>query len=180
MRGSFKSGKHGLILLLFILAIMGGVYYYLGGFNPVSVEVVPVQPYFLLGKEFSGSHRSDTLRTYFNQMKALRDSLNLSGPVVLIYDQEPQGPRGMVSNFTGLRLESPPRSTAPGYKIRSVRADSVVRISKDCHAALMPNPSKVESLLQDYLQRNGLVPFDYNLELYYPDNRLVIERPLEN
>ena len=160
------------VLLLLLLA----AYTYMGGFKPLKVERVAVNDYHLMGRSFAGSYRSDTIRMYFEEMRSLLDEAGRSDPIVIIYDQEPQGNKGIIKNFIGV-FATDKVYNATNLQIRQVIADSAIRVSKQCHPSLMPNPNKIDRLINDQGGTNSEIP---NIELYYPNNRLVIERPIKN
>jgi|GEM_PF-6162682 len=148
----------------------------LGGFKPLKIERVAVDSYRMIGREFSGSYRSDTIRQYFDEMRQLLEAHNSNDPIIIIYDQEPEGMRGNIKNFVGVFVTSEIKHSKTGLQERVVIADSAVRVSKACHPSLMPNPEKINSYIDAELGDAGESP---SIELYYPDNRLVVERPFD-
>jgi hypothetical protein len=42
----------------------------------------------------------------------------------------------------------------------------------------MPNPDRIDRLIQAYAQANTLTVGESNIEIYHKNNRLVIERPI--
>ena len=173
MGGKLKKPWFWLILLV---AALAGAYAYLGGFNPLQAERVGVSSYHLVGRTFDGSYRSDTIRQYFDEMRTLLQRQQLSEqPVVIIYDQEPQGSQGQIKNFIGIFTRNVTIDPDLRLQSRTISADSALRISKNCHPSLMPNPDKIAALIDKELgSASALTP---NIELYYPNDRLIIERP---
>lgn len=164
------------IFLVMLMAIPV-VYGWLGGFKPLKVEVVPVQNYLFQGRSFEGSYQSDTLQQYFQEMKAFIAQADSKSPIIMIFDQEPQGKRGKVEGFIGVPVAE--RSLqGENWELREIPSREAIRVSKDCHSTLMPNPRKIETLIQEFLEENSRQIRPFNIEFYYPDNRLVIERPL--
>lgn len=154
-------------------------YYFLGGFNPLQIKTVTVDSYYMIGKYFNGSYKSDTIQVYFSEMRDYVKTGTYQGPITIIYDQEPVGSRGMIKSFIGIRLSQATEVLPQDLTTRVIYADHAVRISKDCHSALMPNPNKIAEIINELLINENRIPFDFSIEMYYPNNRLVIEQPLK-
>lgn len=167
----------GYAFILLVIVLLFG-YYKLGGFNPVQAELVQVNNYYLAGRNFQGSYKSDTVRVYFNEMRDYVQEGKVKGQPVIIYDQEPTGKRGHSAMFIGVRLtaQEPP---GPDLEIRPVAATRAIRISKDAHISVMPNPDKIGRKILRYAEENGLEMVGSSIEIYFPNNRLVIEQPVK-
>ena len=165
--------------VIFIILLLTAGYYRLGGFNGLSLETITVNNYDLVGLYFEGSYKSDTVRAYFEKMKGFIDDDRVEGQVVIIYDQEPQGKRGYTKGFIGIRLIEPPLISLHSLEKRFIPTKRSVRISKDAHISVMPNPDKIDRLIIEYADSNDLELSSMNIELYYPNNRLVVERPIK-
>ncbi len=171
-------------LLLAFVVIIPLVYYALGGFKPLKVEVVEVEEYFLIGRDFQGTYSSDTLKQYFNEMKSYLQEGKFQGCIAVIYYQEPEGARGYVQSFVGIKLDEDPSSNE-AQKILSQKELAglivsstpvkVIRVSKDSHSSMMPNPDKIQDRIQSEAARLNVAIRPFNIELYYPNNRLVVE-----
>lgn len=153
-------------------------YYWLGGFNPLQVELVPVDQIYLVGRYFEGRQQSDTIRRYFNEMKEYVQGDTYPGQLVIIYDQEPRGPSGQVKVFVGVRMQKPLKEAAGGLQLRTLEASRAIRISKASHSVVMPNPEDLNKLIADYAREQHLKLRGPSMEIYLPDNRLLVEHPL--
>lgn len=161
----------------FLSVIFLMVYYILGGFSPVTLELVRVNNYQLAGRYFEGSYRSDSIRIYFNEMKTLLQQGRLQGYPVIIYDQEPDGIRGISKSFIGIEL-SDNNSTPGNLEKREMKATEVIRISKDAHISVMPGPNNINKRITRFCQEHDVSPVGPSIEIYHPNNRLVIEQPV--
>ena len=154
------------------------VYYKLGGFSPVTLELVEVNNYHLAGRYFEGSFRSDTIRIYFDEMKSLLQQGRLEGSPVIVYDQEPDGIQGLSRSFIGIALLD--SETIPiDLDKREIMASTVIRVSKDAHISVMPNPTNITKKIARFCQEHHAVPVGPSIEIYQPDNRLIIEQPVQ-
>ena len=162
----------GFLTVIFLIA-----YYLLGGFSPVTLELVQVNNYKLAGRYFEGSYRSDTIRIYFNEMKTLLQQGQLDGYPVIIYDQEPDGVRGLSKSFVGIEL-SDSLALPVNLEKREMRATQVIRVSKNAHISVMPGPNSINKRITRYCQEHNISPVGPSIEIYHPDNRLVIEQPV--
>jgi hypothetical protein len=175
-KSTFRKLLGSTIIVLLILLAFG--YYRLGGLSPVLVETITVDNYHLVGRYFEATYKSDTIRAYFEEMKGyLKDGV-LTGQPVIIYDQEPSGSRGKATGFIGIKLVESPSWSLDNLEKREIPAKRSIRVSKDAHISVMPNPNKIDRLISDYALTHALSIGDLNIEIYHPNNRLVIERPI--
>jgi len=175
-KSTIKKLLGGTIIALLILVAFG--YYRLGGLNPVLVEIITVDNYYLVGRYFEATYKSDTIRAYFEEMKGYLNDSTLTGQPIIIYDQEPSGSRGKATGFIGIKLKESPSYSLDDLEKREIPAKRSIRVSKDAHISVMPNPNKIDRLIKDYALTHALVVGDLNIEIYHPNNRLVIERPI--
>ena len=152
-------------------------YYKLGGFNPVKVELINTDDYHLLGRHFEGNYQSDTVRLYYNQMRDYVQKGTINGFPAIIYDQEPQGARRRAKSFIGVLLDEP--TSIEGLENREINASQAIRVSKEAHISVMPNPDKIERLITSFATENQLTIGPFNIEIFHTENRLVIERPVK-
>ena len=75
-------------------------------------------------------------------------------------------------------LEQNQLSSHEDLEKREIPAKRSIRVSKDAHIAVMPNPDRIDRLIQAYAQDEDLTASELNIEIYYHNNRLVIERPI--
>ena len=165
----------GVFLLLLVIS-WAGVYYIKGGFNKVEVTLVEVENYRMIGRYFEGNYRGDTVRIIFEEMVAYLESQEAEGRPVIIYDQEPDSNGGKIKGFVGILTTYP--TALPGLKEREVSASQSVRVQKDAHISMMPNPDKINELIESFASSQGVELESFNLEIYNPNNRLVVERPI--
>ena len=153
------------------------VYRQLGGFKPVITELVQVKNYQLVGRHFQGSFRSDSIRIYFNEMRSMVKQGELTGQPVIIYDQEPEGARGFSKSFIGILLGDD--DVPPSYlERRTITASKAIRVSKDAHISVMPKPDKIARKIENYCRQYDMEAMGPEIEIYHPNNRLVIELPV--
>ena len=166
----------GLLAVLLLITLLA-IFHQLGGFNPVRIELVQVDNYHMVGRHFEGSFRSDSIRVYFNEMKSLVLQGKVEGQPVIIYDQEPDGTRGFSRSFIGIVLTDNDASPAD-LENREISASHAIRVSKDAHISVMPKPEKIAKKIKRFSEQHGALPAGPSIEIYMPNNRLVIEQPV--
>ncbi len=166
------------ITIILVLILLAFGYYRLGGLNSIQIEIVTVDSYHLVGRYFEGNYKSDTIRIYFEEMKEYLKEGTLKGQPIIIYDQEPTGSPGKATSYIGVLLVGSPSSSLDNLEKREIPAKRSIRVSKDAHISVMPNPDRIDRMIQAYAQAKTLTVGELNIEIYYPNNRLVIERPI--
>ncbi|GJM29207.1 MAG: hypothetical protein DHS20C17_18420 [Cyclobacteriaceae bacterium] len=174
-------GKALLGVFLFLLVLLFAGYYKLGGFNPVQVELVEVDNYHLAGRYFEGSYESDTVGMYFNQMKEVLGAGVVEGNPVIIYHHEPTDSSGLSMIFVGILLSDTEIEPLPSRDLIRIEIDAstAIRVSKKAHISVMPNPDKIDKLIEAYARDHRVKIAALDIEIYHSDNRLVIERPVD-
>ncbi len=167
--------------IFIVLFVIGLGYYRMGGLNPVKVELVEVDSYNLLGRYFEGSYKSDTVAIYFNEMQDYIESGRITGDPVIIYYQEPEGVLGLSRIFVGIRLSELGNTEKQefGHLLNDgIQASSAIRVSKEAHISVMPNPEKIAKLIESFAEEHNLKIGTASIEIYQSQNRLVVERPV--
>ena len=110
-------------------------------------------------------------------MRSLVLQSKVQGQPVIIYDQEPDGTRGFSRSFIGVVLTG--NVSAPGHlENREISASHAIRVSKDAHISVMPKPEKIAKKIKDFSAQQGALLTGPSIEIYMPNNRLVIEQPV--
>lgn len=171
----------GISVVLLVIALFAG-YVILGGFRPVQISLVQVDNYYLLGRHFEGRYKSDTVGNYFSEMRAyLLDGI-IKGSPVIIYDEEPGDRRGISKVFIGIKLTDisslTDQKTTGDLENREILASRAIRVSKDAHISVMPNPDRISRKIIQFSKENGLIIDGPCIEIYHSNDRLVIEQPV--
>lgn len=164
-----------------VLFVIGLGYYRMGGLNPVKVELVDVDNYQLLGRYFEGNYKSDTVAIYFNEMQDYLESGQINGDPVIIYYQEPEGVQGLSLIFVGIRVSEPGDKEKQEFSHLlndEIIASSAIRVSKEGHISVMPNPEKIAKLIESFAEEKNLKIGEASIEIYQSQSRLVVERPV--
>ena len=154
------------------------IYYWLGGFNSLQVQTVEVGNYYVAGRYFQGTYKSDTVASYFMETKQLIEQGDLDGVLTLIYDQEPTGKRGQMKSFIGVTMSDTTATLPAGFEWRRIRSDRVVQAKIASHVAVMPNPEKIKERIQDHAKYEGLKLAEYSIEKYLSDWEVITEVPV--
>jgi len=165
------------ILVIFSIVILS-IYYWLGGFNQLEIQTVSMNDYYVVGHYFEGTYKSDTVSSYFMEIKQMIETRKLNGILTIVYYQEPIGKRGMMKSFIGAALEDTTVTIPPGYEQRLIQVDKVVQAKVDSHVAVMPNPEKINRRLREHAQGQGLELVNFSIERYLSDWEVITEIPV--
>lgn len=165
-----------LLLSVFSLSVIAGcIYYALGGFKEVILFETKNNIYSIAGKEFRGSISSDTIGLYFNEMKTIIEKGDLNGDLCLINYQDENLANKEVRHFIGILLGDEITEIPSGLKVREIEEENSFKAALIMHPLVRPNSEKVQGMLHEYAQELGYELKSYTLEMFYPDNSVIVE-----
>lgn len=172
----------GISALCLIVLLLAG-YIKLGGFNPVQMTLIQVDNYYFLGRQFEGTYKSDSVGACLREMRGYVQDGTIKGQPVIIFDKEPEDRQGSSQLFIGILLtDSSTRYNHQQLAVellkREIKASRAIRVSKDAHISVMPNPDRISRRIAQYGRENGLTIAGPSIEIYQSNDRLVIEHPL--
>jgi hypothetical protein len=151
-----------------ILAL--AVYFLLGGFSPIQVELVQSEGYQIQGRLFEGKYNSTDLEELFFQMKKYSE-ITERPFTVINFDEFMNEETGDVKQFVGV-LGSLQVDT---LETQIIAAGQLGRATITAHNFVMPKPSHVRKKLQEISSK----PLEnYSIEIY-TEEKLVIEIPVQ-
>ncbi len=165
--------------LLWILAAVivcaSIVYYALGGFNEIALEVTEISDYKLVGKHYEGVYERDTIAALFYDAKDLSESLGLPGKLTVV-DIKNASAVDSISIFIGVQLQSHNEKTPEGATIRDISGGRVVRAIIESHSIVMPTREKTEERMNKFAHENNLEFKGITIERYVSEDKLIIEK----
>lgn len=157
-----------------LVIVIFGIYYFLGGFQEVNIEVTRAEHYRIAGNYYEGPYERDTIATLFFTARELLKSKTLSGDLSVVnFDENSQD---TVKMFIGILLPHNVSGDLEDLQIREIKSDKILRARIESHSIVMPTREKIEGKLQTFAEKNNLVLRDFTLERYISDNKLIIEK----
>ncbi|WP_373520024.1 hypothetical protein [Aquiflexum sp.] len=142
----------GVIVILFIVAVVC-LFYLLGGFNTIHVEIEDLGQIELSGVQFRGRPQDEVLREAFQRIEDLKKQ-NPESTLHTIYFSEPSGKLDTMEVFVG--LESKWIMNEEGLKKVSLEAKSAIVATIAAHRFVMPGPLKVKAKMEAFAKNHGL------------------------
>ena len=138
--------------ILVILIIAGyAIFDFLGGNNPVKIELVEKKPETLTGRTFKGIPRDEQLAANFQELEA-KKSLNPGSYLHTIYEVEPAGKHDTMVVFVGINKQLP----LTDMESRSFPQSKYLRATIQSNRWVMPSPESIKEKLQVFARENQL------------------------
>ncbi len=147
-----KKKVIGVIVILFFgVGIL--LFYLMGGFNPIKIEIQDLGQIELSGVQFRGRPQDEALREAFQRIELLK-KLNPEATLHTIYYAEPAGKMDTMEVFVG--LESKWIGKEEDLKKISLEADRAIVAGFVGHRYVMPGPLKVKARIEEFAKDQGL------------------------
>ena len=161
------------VLPLSILAFIG--YYWLGGLNRVTIEVVEEQARPILGKYYRGRYGDLALRKIFVEAKQLRQDGTAPGLLTVINLDSISASDQSVNQLIGIALTKPLTTVPPGYQLDTIPAGTYLRATLQANSLVMPQPKTINEKIAAYASNHQLLVSGLPIEFYQTSNTLWIE-----
>lgn len=146
------------------------LYFFLGGFSTIEMELVQSDGYRIQGRMFEGKYNAGELESLFFEMKAIADSTGAMFAIVN-FNESLNEETGDIKQFVGVVA----KQTMDSLDSHEIPAGQIARASITAHNFVMPKPAKVRRALEK-LSPNSLV--NYSIEVY-TEEKLLIEIPVQ-
>lgn len=158
-----------------LLIIILGVYYFLGGFNEVAIEVIEVENYEVVGHYYEGPYERDTIASLFFDAKELLENKILSGDLSVInFENDPEQKHSKI--FIGILVNQETSDFPKNLERRKVNGGKVIRASIQSHNIVMPTRDKIDEKMTAFAAANNLTLSGVTIERYVSENQLLIEK----
>lgn len=165
--------------LLFVLLPLGLLtlvgYYWLGGFNDITIELVETPARPVLGKPYRGKYGDLALREIFVRARQLQASDTVSGTLVVVNLDSASAGGKQVNQFIGVALDQPPRIMPNGYRLDTLVAGTYLRAYVQAHPLVMPQPETINQQLTEYANAHQLTVRGLPIEFYRASDTLWVE-----
>ncbi|MCC5939699.1 MAG: hypothetical protein JJU34_20630 [Lunatimonas sp.] len=139
------------ILVVGLLVFVVGVYYLLGGFAPLEIEMSTCEDFRLTGLYYQGTPQDEALGDTFRSVEGLIS--NHAGSFLhTIYEVEPAGKLDTMRVFVGTVLPS----HEEGFEWMSVSCREAIVATIRAHRFVMPSPLSVKAQIQSFADEQGL------------------------
>lgn len=162
-----------ILLPLGLLALLG--YYWLGGFNEITIVVVEEPPRPVLGKTYRGQYGDLALRKVFVQAQQLLASDSVAGTLVVINRDTTSASEKLLNQFIGIALDESPAAAPPDYQLDTLAAGPYLRATIRAHPLVMPQPETINNRLAAYATEHRLRVTGLPIELYRASDTLWVE-----
>jgi hypothetical protein len=163
-----------------VLIILASVYLYLGGLNKIEVSVQSTPPaHRLIGKDFTGRDKDKQIGELFKEYRQYLVEGSLKGNLAMVYFKDVELKKNEVKMFVGVLLDELPTDFPDDSRILGLEFKQVVEAKLEVHNMVMPSPKAIEQRLHDKAKANRMLPLNYHLELYLPDNTVKVWLPVQ-
>jgi len=166
------------IVFALIITILLILYDHLGGFNDPILSFEPVKEYNFSGNFFYGKTSDPLLEELFSEMRSVKNSENLSGPLVMVWYEVPESSKDSIQLFVGLEIL--PEEYFPD-DLDSIHLDmkGIVRAAIKKHTSVMPNPLVIIDQIKKYAEEHQYKLQNLVIDKYLSDTLVYTEIPIE-
>lgn len=168
---------------IYIGVIVGGIvilafYYFIGGFKRIVVEEDTAINYRIAGNYFYGKYDDRQVEINFVAARDLIVNKKADGELCVVAYKSDTLQEEYIAQFIGVKI-SQDAALPEGFEERVFNADQNAKVTLDMHPIAMPNPEKVQNKLIEYVQSKGWQKPELFIEIYKPDNSMIV-RALKN
>ncbi|MBB6609488.1 GyrI-like domain-containing protein [Pontibacter sp. Tf4] len=167
-----------LIAIGVIMAIMVGIYAYVGGFSEPKVLVATSEPLLLAGQPFKGTVKDEAFGNAFQKAAKLLAENKLQGVLGNVYYSNPESKTDTIRAFIGVVIQDSTISLPEGYELLRVPGGRQV-VHSEINAHYMIAPGKLYTNLFAYAEENKLKLEEFYVEWFPADRKAVLEVPLK-
>lgn len=163
------------LILAFLIIIVGSIYYILGGFKEVKAISLEGTTRTIAGKQFVTHYTDEKPRDFGRECRELLADSTMQGRLVVINYHSDTLERDQIHQFIGIALSEEMSEIPQGFEIIELETSARYAVFLSMHVIVQPRPNKIEALLFAKAQEDGNELEDFFLEVWYPDNSLVVE-----
>jgi len=167
-----------LIAFALIITSLLILYDHLGGFNDPVLSYEPVKEYYFSGNYFHGKTSDPLLEELFSEMRSVKNSENLSGPLVMVWYEVPESSKDSIRLFVGLEI-IPDEHFPDDLDSMHLEMRGVIRAVIKKHASVMPNPLVIIDQINKYAEEHQYKLQNLVIDKYLSDTLVYTEIPLE-
>ena len=166
--------KKTFVIILILIGVFTGSYYYLGGFNKWEFETIDnPSPIRLIGEEYQGLYDSKELKALYFKY---RDFDGVSPLIIINYNLDYDNKTGVIHAFVGIQNGN--ARSVPKSELREISPSKLIRVELKAHNTVIPSPELVLGKARKYATMNNLVLGNYTIERYRNEWLTIIEFPV--
>lgn len=163
------------VSVIFLLGIGLSIYSLLGGFDEVQIASSPNNSYSIAGKLVAGERMHSVEGKTFREVREMLQEGKLKGDLCLIDYRDDTLAEGAIKRFIGVVLNNEVSGIPSGFQVIEIHAPKSYKAALSMHPLVMPNSEKIEKALRKYALAQGDSLQNLSLEIYYPDNSVLVE-----
>jgi DNA gyrase inhibitor GyrI len=154
------------------------VYYYLGGFNEVDIELVETEEYIIAGYSYHGPYDQDVLQDLFFQVKEYVEADVLKGIITVLNYDSAVTEADSIHQLIGVRLQAEPLNKPQEVVLETIPAGRAVRATIRAHPLVMPNPESILEQVRSFAVKNNLELKALSIEQYVESEEIWVDIPI--
>ena len=159
------------------LALIG--YYWLGGFNPITIGVTNHPERVVVGQPYQGRYGDLKLREIFVKTNQAIQAGALPTPLVIINRDTVMAEENQVDQLIGVLSTRPDTLSSPHYQADTLPAGRYLRAVVQAQPVAMPKPEAVNEQIRQYARENEWSLENTIIEFYVAYDTLWIEMPIQ-
>nr|WKN40151.1 hypothetical protein K4G66_15765 [Tunicatimonas sp. TK19036] len=164
-------------VLLPVVAIAVGVYFWLGGFQSIEIEEVQHQPRVIWGTPYQGKYGDLKLREIFVTTQQLLREGKVQGTLVVVnYDSLFNTQK--VNQFIGVLPVPPVEMANLPEKADTLIGGKYLRVHLYGQPAVRPTPEQTDQKVREYASQQGLMLGAKMVEHYFGADSMWVEYPI--
>src|SRR5690554_2399929 len=171
-------GKRKIAVFLVILAFLAlGVYWQLGGFNPIGFTIEDCGGLTLIGLTYKGTPQDKGMVETFQRVESLIE-IAPNTHLHTLYYTEPAGKLDTLRVFVGMEYDER-LERVNDLEILNMACSQVIVADIQAHRMVMPVPDKVKKELEAFAKANGVVTQGIYIDKILRKDRVQVLAPLE-
>jgi len=169
--------KSRIAIVVGILIALGfGVYWQLGGFNPVEISLQARNNVKLLGLTYRGTPQDEGMVGTFQRIETLLKD-NTQASLHTIYYTEPAGKLDTLQVFVGIEYVEA-MADKSDLELKEIQCSQVVLAEMHAHRLVMPSPDNVKEQIENFAKQNGLPLQGIFIDKLLDHERIVVMAPV--
>lgn len=166
------------IVFALIITTLVILYDHLGGFDDPALSIERVTEYTFAGNFFNGKTSDPLLEELFSEMRSLKNNVQLSGPLVMVWYEIPESTKDSIQLFVGLEI-MPGEHFPDHLDSLHLEMGGLVRAAIRKHASVMPSPSIIIDKIKEHAGNQDYTLQNLVIDKYLSDTLVYTEIPLE-